>query len=78
MRSAKQSSPKQSDMNTTHHTLTVGDLCERWRVSRWTLHRMRREGRGPAYLVIEVGDRTSIRYLLSSVEQFEEDQKCNK
>ena len=78
MRSAKQSSPKQSDMNTTNHTLTVRDLCERWRVSRWTLHRMRREGRGPAYLVIEVGDRTSIRDLLSSVEQFEEDQKCNK
>lgn len=52
-------------------TLTIGELCQRWQISRWSLRRMRRAGEGPAYFVIEIDGSQSIRYLLSSVKEFE-------
>ena len=56
-------------------TLTISELCQRWQVSRWTLQRMRRAGGGPTYFVIDIEGSQSVRYLLSSVEEFESQQR---
>ena len=55
--------------------LTINELCDRWGVSRWMLARMRREGQGPTFLVLESGSRRYVRYLLASVEEYERDKR---
>ena len=50
--------------------LLDGELAQRWRLSRRTLQRWRRDGSGPAFL--RLGRR--VAYRLSDVERFETEQ----
>jgi hypothetical protein len=52
--------------------LTTEELARRWRMNENTLRRWRLDGSGPNYIKMGEGPKSSVRYRLTDIENFED------
>ena len=52
--------------------LTTEELARRWRMNENTLRRWRLDGLGPNYIKMGEGPKSSVRYRLADIENFED------